>query len=158
MVLKINQNYELSTYHLSQLIFHSEKTRSIYCPDLQCFDRSKSRGDETLQFLVEAVSREYMNTGWRIRSRKKRHPGLVQGPHDLEFFLDEFLARHEIIRAVALRNFLGESLPRPAFPRCWHIFHARIFAVVAHVDQIAAAFPHQRGTLPRLILRQNFCQ
>src|SRR5207302_6071966 len=66
-----------------------------------------------------------MNTGWRIRSRKKRHAVLVQHSNDFEFLPNEFLARCEIIRAVALRDFLGESFPCLVFPRFGHVFHAR---------------------------------
>ena len=99
-----------------------------------------------------------MNTGWRIRSRKKRHAVLVQHSNDFEFLPNEFLARCEIIRAVALRDFLGESFPCLVFPRFGHVFHACIFAEVAHINEIAPALPHQRWALPRLILRKNRSQ
>src|SRR4030088_3171038 len=66
---KQNEVSELSFFHRSGLVFHSEKARGIDGRRLQRFKRSESGGHETLHLLVKAVPRKNMNTGRRIRSR-----------------------------------------------------------------------------------------
>src|SRR2546422_9292132 len=49
---------EHSFFDRSGLVSYSEKMRGIDRRRLQCFERSKSRGYESLQFLVQAEPRE----------------------------------------------------------------------------------------------------
>jgi len=104
---------------------------------------------------MEAEAWKNMDARRRVGSSEKRHPGLVQHPHNFQFLLDELPPRPKVIRPVTPRDLVREPLPRLGSPRPGHVFHARLFAEIARVDQVAAAFPNQSGALPRLILCQN---
>ena len=54
-----------------------------------------------------------------------------------------------------MKNLFGESLPGHVLPVRWHILGAGIVCEVRLVNQIAATFPDQSGTLPRMVLRQK---
>ncbi len=101
---------------------------------------------------------EDVHSRWRVGPREELHSILVQHLNDFEFLAQEHLADRQIIFAIALRDLLGEPFPGLCLPSFRHILRSRVFAEVRRVNQISAAFPHQRRTLPRLILRQHFRQ
>ena len=104
---------------------------------------------------MQAEAGENINSGRRVRSRKKWNPRPVHRIHHFQFFFHEAFSGGEIVRAETMRDLLGESLPRDIFPICGRVLGARVVRELCLVDQVAAPLPHQGGTLPGMILRQQ---
>ncbi len=73
-----------------------------------------------------------------------------------QFFVQELFAGSQIVAGNFFLYVGSHLLPGFIFPVRGNVFGARVFAVVGYVDQVAASFPDQRGTLPGLILGENF--
>src|SRR5215475_8149260 len=68
-------------------ILQTEEAGGIESCGLQSFERSKSSGDESLQFFVQAESGEDVDAWRSVRSSEKRNALRVQKVNDIEFFL-----------------------------------------------------------------------
>ena len=81
--------------------------------------------------------------------------GLMHRVYDFQFFLHEALPGGKIVGIELVNDFFCESFPGDVFPVRRHVLRARVVGKIRLIDQVSAALPHQRGTLPRLILRQQ---
>src|SRR5580765_8587206 len=96
-----------------------------------------------------------VDTRMRVGSGEKRNPSAMHRVDDYKLFLHERFSRSEIVSIEIVFNLLSKPLPRHIFPVCRDILGASVMSKVSLIDQIAAALPHQRWTLPRVILRQQ---
>ena len=86
---------------------------------------------------------------------RKWNTGAVHRVHHFQFFFYETLPRGEIIGVEVMHDLLGEALPRHIFPVGRRVLGPGIVSEVRLINQVAAALPHQRRALPRVILRQQ---
>src|ERR1700693_946494 len=102
----VQQNHigQLARFDGAELTFHLKEASRIEGGGLQCFERRESCGNEALQFFVQAESGENIDTGWSVGTSEERHAGFVQHLHDLQFLINEFLARLQIIGVEILLN------------------------------------------------------
>src|SRR5207302_8027745 len=110
--------------------------------------------DESLQLLVQAEPGKHRHAGWGIGPGKEWNARFVHGFNDLEFFLDEASASKKVV-SIVVHDLVREALPGDIFPVGWNVLGERIVRSVVQLQQISAAFPDQRGALPRLVLRQQ---
>src|ERR1700730_4032589 len=104
---------------------------------------------------MQAEPRENVDTRWRVGSGEKWNDFFVEQANHFELLAQEVLANGQVVATISLRDFIGEALPGLGFPGGGDVFRTRVFGEIAHVDQVAAAFPNQCGTLPGLILSEN---
>jgi len=145
---------ELSFFHVPSW-FPFRKACGIDRGGLQRFERSESAATNAA-IPREGCSWENINTGGRICSRKNGTPVLCNIP-TTSSSSREISFESQIVRAIALRDSSVNRFQVLVFPRCRHIFRARVFAEITRIDQIAPRSTPASG-IARLILRQNRSQ
>src|ERR1700741_1066098 len=150
-----NEVGDFSVLDGAELIFHVKKARGIELCRLQGFKRGEASSHEALQFLVQAEARKNVDAGWRVRAGEKGHACFVQQLNDLELLLKEFLAGFEVVGTEFGFDLFREFLPGLVLPVGRNILGAGVFAEVGNVNEVAAAFPDERRTLPGLVFREK---
>jgi len=136
---------ELPFFDAPELIFHPEEARG-----LRVAVCSASTG-------VNPAATKRCNSSWRLKPGKiwtpagvsvpatNGTPALCSIPTTSSSFSINFLRVARIIGPVALRDLFRDRFHVLVLHDPGTVFHTRVFAEITRVDQIATAFPNQRG-------------
>jgi len=150
-----NEIAELSVFHGSETVFHSQEPRGVRRRRTESFRRRESRLDEDLQLFVQAETGEDVDSGRGIGAREKRNSGAVHLGDELQLLRDEFSSRRQVVDVEFVDDLVGELFPGPGFPGRGGVLGQRIVVEISFFDQTSTPLPHERRALPGFVLREE---
>ena len=83
---------EFAWLDCTESICDTEKFGGIDRGGLQGFERGEARGNEALEFFMEAEARENVDSRRRVGSGEEGHTFFVEQVDDLEFFFEKLFS------------------------------------------------------------------